>query len=378
MSFVKIQSESHEYYMQMAIGLACRALGRTTPNPPVGAVIVRDGKILGRGFHPKAGEPHAEIFALRDAGENAHGADIYVTLEPCSHHGRTPPCCDALIAAGVGRVFVGMVDPNPQVSGKGISRLRAAGIDVHVGVLEKECRRLVAPFVMHTTSGRPLFILKSALTLDGHTATRSGHSQWITSSVSRRHVHQVRDRVDAIMIGSGTALRDNPKLTTRLNPPGHDPVRIVVDSRLRISPDSHLICHGSCSPTWVVTVAMADEEKIAALKHSAGVEVLKVAATAEGQVDLLALAQCLGQRGVQSVLVEGGSILNNSLFRAGLIDRVMIYMAPKLLGGNDGYGLFSGQGVDSLDDCLHLEDFRVTTLGEDILLEGEVASCSPD
>nr|WP_320051047.1 bifunctional diaminohydroxyphosphoribosylaminopyrimidine deaminase/5-amino-6-(5-phosphoribosylamino)uracil reductase RibD [uncultured Desulfuromonas sp.] len=375
---VKKNPELPEYYMRMAIDLACGALGRTTPNPPVGAVIVHDGHIVGQGFHPKAGEPHAEVFALREAGENALGADIYVTLEPCSHHGRTPPCCEALIAAGVARVFVGMVDPNPRVSGEGISRLRAAGIDVHVGVLEKECRRLVAPFVMHTTSGRPLFILKSALTLDGHTATRSGHSQWITNSVSRQHVHQVRDRVDAIMVGSGTALRDNPRLTTRLNPPGRDPVRIVVDSRLRISLDSHLVRHDSCSPTWIVTVETADEEKIAAFKHFAGVEVLKIAATAEGQVDLPALAQCLGQRGVQSVLVEGGSTFNNSLFRVGLIDRVMIYMAPKLLGGNDGYGLFSGKGVDSLDDCLHLDDFRVTTLGEDILLEGEVASCLPD
>jgi len=374
---VKTQAETHEQFMQIALDLARKALGRTTPNPPVGAVIVRDGQVVGRGFHPKAGEPHAEVFALRDAADQARGADAYVTLEPCSHHGRTPPCCEALIAAGVSRVFVGLIDPNPQVSGQGVERLRAAGVDVEVGVLETPCRRLIAPFIKHMISGRPLFILKSALTLDGRTATRTGHSQWITSARSREHVHRLRDQVDAIMVGSGTALRDNPRLTTRLTPPGHDPIRIVVDSRLQLPETSHLINHQSASPTWVVTVAQADPAKIKALQAHAGVEVVTVAATSAGQVDLHALADMLGQRDIQSVLVEGGSVLNQSLFSAGLIDRVMVYMAPKLLGGNDGFGLFTGQGVDHLDDALQLRDFRVTCLGDDVLLEGEVCSCSP-
>ncbi len=364
--------------MQLALELACEALGRTTPNPPVGAVIVRDGHVVGRGFHPKAGEPHAEVFALRDAAEKARGADVYVTLEPCSHHGRTPPCCEALIAAGVARVFVGLIDPNPKVSGQGVARLRAAGIDVQVGILETECRRLVAPFIKHMISGKPLFILKSAMTLDGRTATRTGHSQWITSPPSREHVHHVRDQVDAIMVGSGTALRDNPRLTTRLTPPGHDPIRIVVDSRLQLPETSHLVRHQSSSPTWVITVPQVDAVKMNALQGYDGVEVITVAATATGQVDLHALATLLGQRDIQSVLVEGGSVLNQSLFAAGLIDRAMIYIAPKILGGNDGLGLFSGQGVDRLEDGLQLRDLRVTCLGDDVLLEGEVYSCSPD
>lgn len=198
----------HEFYMTQAVRLAETAVGRTAPNPPVGAVILRDGTVVGEGFHPKAGEPHAEIFALKAAGEQARGADIYVTLEPCSHHGRTGPCCDALIAAGVARVYVGTIDPNPQVSGRGIARLRAAGIEVTVGILEAVCRRLIAPFVKHIQTGRPFYILKSATTLDGKTATSTGESQWITNEKSRAHVHQLRNRVDAIMVGIGTVLRD--------------------------------------------------------------------------------------------------------------------------------------------------------------------------
>jgi len=364
--------------MRLALEQAQTAVGRTTPNPPVGAVIVQGGEVVGRGFHPKAGEPHAEVFALRDAGECARGAEAYVTLEPCSHHGRTPPCCDALIAAGISRVYVGLIDPNPQVRGQGVERLRAAGVEVEVGVLEVECRRLIAPFLKHMTSGRPLFILKSAITLDGNTATNRGHSQWITNESSRAHVHQVRDQVDAIMVGSGTALRDNPRLTTRLSSAGRDPVRIVVDSRLQVPLDANLVSHHSAAPTWIVTVEGADGQKIAALNRCDNVEVVQVRATPSGQVDLCALADMLGQRNIQSVLVEGGSILNHSLFKAGLFDRAMIYVAPKLLGGQDGLGMFSGHGVESLDQALTLTDVRVTTFGGDVLIEGEVQTCLPD
>jgi diaminohydroxyphosphoribosylaminopyrimidine deaminase/5-amino-6-(5-phosphoribosylamino)uracil reductase len=364
--------------MRLALEQAQTAVGRTTPNPPVGAVIVQGDEAVGRGFHPKAGEPHAEVFALRDAGERARGAEAYVTLEPCSHHGRTPPCCDALIAAGISRVYVGLIDPNPLVSGQGVERLRAAGVEVEVGVLEVECRRLIAPFIKHMISGRPLFILKSAITLDGNTATNSGHSQWITNESSRAHVHRVRDQVDAIMVGSGTALRDNPRLTTRLSSAGKDPVRIVVDSRLQVPLDSNLVCHSSDAPTLVATVEGADEQKIAALNRCDKVEVMQVRATPSGQVDLCALADMLGQRNIQSVLVEGGSILNHSLFKAGLFDRVMIYVAPKLLGGQDGLGMFSGHGVEFLDQALTLTDVRVTTFGGDVLIEGEVQTCLPD
>lgn len=364
-----------EDYMSQALELGRRAEGRTRPNPPVGSVVVRNGAIVGKGYHPQAGQPHAEIFALREAGEMARGADLFVTLEPCSHQGRTGPCVEAVIAAGIGRVFIGVPDPNPLVAGRGIAALRAAGIPVRTGILKSECRRLIAPFAKHVTTGLPFVILKSAMTLDGKTATSSGDSRWISGPDSRVHVHRLRDRLDAVMVGIGTVLDDDPRLTTRLPDGGRDPLRIVVDSKLRIPEDAAILTVPSEAATIVVTTCAAPEDKVARLLEM-GVEVLQVAEH-DGRVDPADLMARLGERGIQSVLLEGGSELNASLLQAGVIDRIMIFIAPVVIGGNDGKGLFAGRGAARIADALRLNDIRVSRFGDDILIEGEVGSCSP-
>jgi diaminohydroxyphosphoribosylaminopyrimidine deaminase/5-amino-6-(5-phosphoribosylamino)uracil reductase len=361
-----------EQYMQRALDLARQGVGRTRPNPAVGAVIVREGQVVGEGFHPAAGEPHAEIFALRQAGELARGADLYVTLEPCSHQGRTGPCAEAVVAAGIGRLFIGTLDPNPKVCGRGRARIEAAGIPVVVGLLEEECRRLIAPFAKHVVTGLPYLILKSAITLDGFTATATGDSQWITNPSSRLQVHHLRDQVDGILVGIGTVLADNPQLTTRLPEGGRNPLRIVVDSTLKIPEDAALL-NGSSAPPLIVTTARAPQKRIDALS-ALGVEILTIP-EGEGGVDLAAMMAELGRRGLQSILLEGGAHLNGAALRAGLVDRVMIFIAPKLLGGGDGRGIFAGPGARLLAGAVELDHLRVSRFGDDILVEGEVRIC---
>ncbi len=362
-------------YMDRALDLARKGEGRTRPNPAVGAVIVAGGQLVGEGYHPEAGQPHAEIFALRQAGDLARGADLYVTLEPCSHQGRTGPCADAVIAAGIARVFVGTGDPNPQVCGRGIARLRAAGIEVQVGLREAECRRLIAPFARHVTTGLPLVTLKSAVSLDGKTATVTGDSQWISGPASRLHVHRVRDRVDAILVGIGTVLQDDPRLTTRLPEGGRSPLRVVVDSCLRIPETAKLVKGLAEAATLIATTSRASSEKVERLRRQ-GVEIL-VADGPDGRVDLAQLLLQLGQRGIQHLLLEGGAGLNNAMLQAGLIDRVMVFVAPKLVGGDDGFGIFAGAGVRCLGEALTLADVRSCRFDDDILIEGEVVRCSP-
>jgi diaminohydroxyphosphoribosylaminopyrimidine deaminase / 5-amino-6-(5-phosphoribosylamino)uracil reductase len=363
-----------EHYMHRALELARKAEGRTRPNPAVGAVLVRGGEIVGEGYHPEAGQPHAEIFALRSAGEKARGADLYVTLEPCCHQGRTGPCVDALLAAGISRAFIGVPDPNPLVSGRGMSRLQAGGVAIRAGVLEKECRRLIAPFAKHISTGLPYVILKTAMTLDGKTATANGHSQWISNAGSREHVHSVRDRVDAIMIGIGTVLRDDPRLTTRLASGGRDAVRIVVDAGLRIPEDAAVLTVESAAPTWIAVAGDASPEKAARLQRR-GVDILRIDGPGE-RVAVESLLKELGKRGIQSVLLEGGGELNASALHAGMVDRLMVYVAPKLVGG-DGLGMFSGKGVEQMTDAVALTEISTTMFGDDVLIEGEVQRCSP-
>lgn len=359
-----------EYFMQRALDLARRGEGRTRPNPPVGAVIVREGHIVGEGFHPRAGEPHAEIFALRDAGQAAKGADLYVTLEPCSHQGRTGPCADAVIAAGIRRVFIGCQDPNPRVAGNGIRRLQAAGLDVVAGVLEPECRWLIGPFACHVKTGRPLVMLKSAMTLDGKTATAIGDSQWISNAQSRAFVHEVRNRVDAVMVGIGTVLRDDPSLNTRLPEGGRDAVRVVVDSRLRIAEHAKVLTIDSSAPTVIATTEKASYGKIRRLRDR-GARILVLPSNDE-RVDPAALLAALGEMDLQSVMLEGGAVLCGEFLRARLIDRVMIFVAPRLIGGDDGKGIFAGPGVVSLGDAPTIGNLRWSHFGDDILCEGEV------
>ena len=370
-------NSSHIAYMQRALELARKGQGRTRPNPPVGAVIVRGGRIVGEGFHPRAGEPHAEIFALRAAGDSARGADLYVTLEPCSHTGRTGPCVEAVITAGLRRVFVGVQDPNPLIAGRGIERLKAAGIQVESGVLEADCRWLIAAFAKHVRTGLPLVTLKAAVTLDGRMATSTGDSRWITGPASREHVHRLRDRIDVIMVGIGTVIQDDPLLTTRLpEGGGRNPLRVVVDSFLRIPDHARVLEVEPGAATLVATTKDAPAEKIARLAgRGVRVEVLPRAGTG---VDLPALLRFLGDEGMQSVLLEGGRNLNSTALAENLIDRAMIYLAPKLLGGDDGPGIFAGPGPGRLADATSLHDVRVSRFEDDLLVEGNLKPCSPD
>lgn len=359
--------------MRQALSLARRGVGRTAPNPAVGCVIVKDGVVVGEGWHRKAGTPHAEVHALREAGEAARGADVFVTLEPCSHHGRTPPCADALVDAGVARVVAGMVDPNPKVSGRGLARLRTAGVRVETGLLEEECRRLNEPFIKHVTTGRPFVILKCAMTLDGKIATSHGDSKWITNDKSRAYVHRLRGMVDAVMVGSGTVAADDPLLTCRVGR-GKNPLRVVVDSSLRTPLHAQVVTDRAAG-TIIATVQSADEEKADALR-AAGAKVLTCQAD-DRWVDLDDLLVRLGTRGIQSVLLEGGGTLAGEALRRKLIDRFLFFYAPKLVGGT-GKGPFAGDGVRLIADAVPLKQVSMRRFGSDMLVEAYPEdSCLP-
>jgi diaminohydroxyphosphoribosylaminopyrimidine deaminase/5-amino-6-(5-phosphoribosylamino)uracil reductase len=363
----------HEKMMRRALVLARKGVGKTGPNPAVGCVIVKNGVIVGEGWHRKAGTPHAEIHALALAGESARGADVYVTLEPCSHFGKTPPCADALMEAGVGRVFAGMVDPNPRVSGTGLERLRAAGIPAVSGILEESCRGVNEPFIKHVTTGLPFVLLKSALTMDGRIATACGNARWITNEISRRFVHRLRSQADAIMVGVGTVIADDPELTCRIQG-GRDPVRVVIDSMLRIPPAARLLRLDSRAKTVVATIS-DQKEKIDAIREL-GAEVL-ICREKDGRVDLQDMLARLGLMNIQSLLLEGGSTLAGEALRQGLIDKVMLFYAPKLVGG-DGPGLFAGMGIERMEDAYRLKRLRIRRFGEDIMIEGyPESSCLP-
>ncbi|MEO5354613.1 MAG: bifunctional diaminohydroxyphosphoribosylaminopyrimidine deaminase/5-amino-6-(5-phosphoribosylamino)uracil reductase RibD [Magnetococcus sp. XQGC-1] len=367
-------------YMQQALRLAGRAVGRTRPNPLVGCVLVRDGRVVGRGYHQRAGEPHAEVLALRQAGVAAQGATAYVSLEPCSHHGRTPPCADALIRAGVERVVAAMTDPNPQVAGQGLRRLQAAGIAVTVGLCAEEAGELNRPFVTWVTCGRPMVTLKMAASLDGKTATRTGESQWITGAVARQHVQRMRARHDAVLVGIGTVLADDPRLNCRLRG-GRDPIRLVVDSSLRTPLDAAILTSSAQAGVWIATTGHAPPARRAAVEGlaAAGVDVtlLLCRSTPSGRVDLGDLMAQLAKREILSVLAESGAVLNAALLDAGLVDRLALFLAPQLIGGQGAAGLLHGDGVASLADAHRLTGLRVTPVGDDFLLEGALAgTCS--
>lgn len=359
-----------ETFMQQALDLARRAEGRTAPNPPVGAVLVRDEGVVGAGFHPAAGQPHAEIFALRQAGALARGATLYVTLEPCCHQGRTGPCTEALIEAGVSRVVIGAMDPNPTVAGGGAARLRAAGIEVETGILRRACEQLIAPFAKHVVSGLPYVLFKAAMTLDGRTATATGDSRWISCGRSRELVHQVRDRVDGILIGSGTVLADNPQLTTRLGGAGRNPARIVVDGGLRTSPLAEVYQAAAPGRRILVTGSHQPDQAVRPFLD-AGVEVVRSHLDGD-HLDLDDIMRQLAASGLVSLLLEGGGRLSGAMLRAGLIDRLMLFIAPILLGGDDGHALLAGAGVSQIKDAWQLKDTQVRQIDSDILIEGEV------
>ncbi|QNU02918.1 bifunctional diaminohydroxyphosphoribosylaminopyrimidine deaminase/5-amino-6-(5-phosphoribosylamino)uracil reductase RibD [Peribacillus butanolivorans] len=355
-----------QYYMKLALDLAASAKGKTNPNPVVGAVIVKDGVIAGTGIHRKAGEPHAEVHAFKMAGDYAKNATLYVTLEPCSHYGKTPPCANLVKESGVRRVVVATQDPNPEVAGRGISIIRDAGIEVEVGVLEKEAQRLNERFIHNMITNRPFVISKYAMTLDGKLATHTGHSKWITGEESRHSVHLLRDEVDAILIGIGTVLADNPSLTTRLpEGGGKNPIRIILDSELRVPLDANVV-QVSDAKTVIVTQENASVDKIADLSEK-GIEFIIVPKTDAG-LDLRILMEELYKKGITDVLLEGGSEVNASFLRAGLIDKYLIYVAPKLLGGRNSLTPFSGINVDTMDEAMDVSISSVDMSGEDICI----------
>jgi len=361
-----------EKYMRLTLRLAKKGMGRTSPNPLVGAVIVKDGNIVGQGYHQRAGEPHAEIMALGQAGEKARGATLYLNLEPCNHFGRTPPCTQAILKAGINRVVAGMSDPNPLVSGRGIARLRRAGVEVKVGILEQECRELNAPFSKYITTRQPFVILKAAASLDGKVATSLGDSRWISSEASRKYAHQLRRNADAVMVGIGTVLKDDPLLTVRLpdKKKSHQPLRVVVDSHLRISPNSQLVRTAGQYATLIATTKAASPAKVKRL-IKAGIEVLIVQNNEQRRVKLARLMDKLGRRNIVSVLLEGGPTLNASALKEGIIHRLVIFLAPKIIGGQKAPGIFGGEGIMALRDAAAVKIRKIRRLGPDFLIEAE-------
>ncbi|HEY2132161.1 MAG TPA: bifunctional diaminohydroxyphosphoribosylaminopyrimidine deaminase/5-amino-6-(5-phosphoribosylamino)uracil reductase RibD [Acetobacteraceae bacterium] len=354
-------------HMRAALGLARRGLGNSWPNPAVGCVIVRDGRVVGRGFTAPGGRPHAEPQALAMAGEAARGATAYVTLEPCCHTGRTPPCTDALIAAGIARVVVAVRDPDARVNGEGTAALRAAGIAVEEGVLTAEAEEVNAGFFSRIRRGRPLVTLKLATTLDGRIATKSGESQWLTGEPARRAAHMLRGRHDAVMVGVGTVLADDPDLTCRL--PGFKPVpmvRVVADSHLRIGLTSRLVATARQSPTWIVARDGADPNRRRALAEI-GVTLIEVAG-GEAGVDIARALTVLAERGITRLLVEGGGQMTASLLRADLVDRVAWFHAPAVMGG-DGWPAAQSFGLRHLADMPRFVRHAATPVGADMLTE---------
>ncbi|AUL99406.1 riboflavin biosynthesis protein RibD [Rhodocyclaceae bacterium] len=347
--------------MARALALAERGLETTTPNPRVGCVLAKEGKIVGEGWHARAGEAHAEVHALRAAGEHARGATAYVTLEPCAHHGRTPPCADALIAAGVTRVVAAMQDPNPQVAGQGLARLRAAGIDTAVGLLQVQAYELNIGFVSRMTRGRPWLRLKTASSLDGKTALNNGISQWITDEAARHDGHRWRARACAVLTGIGTVRADDPQLTVRTASAGRQPLRVLVDARLEVSTQARILADGHC----LIATATNDATKAAALRQR-GVELLYLP-DRHGKVDLPALLYELGRRGLNEVHVEAGRGLNGALLRAGCVDELLIYLAPTLLG-EAAQGLFRLPELSALEDAIRLRIVDLRLVGGDLRL----------
>jgi len=369
--------------MALALRLAAKGRGLTSPNPMVGAVVVARNRLVGQGYHRRAGGPHAEVLALQSAGDRAKGATLYVALEPCCHrHKRTPPCVPAIIASGIRRVVVAMRDPNPQVCGRGLRQLRQAGVTVTVDCLREEAERLNEIYCHWMRTGRPFVVVKAAMTLDGKIATASGESRWITGEAARQHVHGLRRRMDAVIVGIGTVLRDDPQLTVRLassrsgSHPGRQPLRVILDSRARIPPSAKVLSpavrgnggSGSRTNTVVGTTVKAPRHRIERLRAQ-GVTVL-VLPSQDGRVSLRACLSRLGQMGITSAMIEGGSELNASAFRAGLVNRILFYIAPRLLGGQSAKGVIGGPSPKRLAETLPITDISVRRLGSDLVLEG--------
>ena len=358
-----------EKYMRLAMQLAGNAIGRTSPNPLVGAVIVKDNRVVGCGWHRKAGTPHAEVHALNQAGELAQGADVYVTLEPCAHYGKTPPCAKALVEAKVKNVYGGLLDVNPKVAGKGFKILEDAGIHVKYGFLQDELRKQNEVFFKWIEHKKPFVVLKAAMTLDGKIATATGQSKWITNETSRAYGYKLRDIYDGIMVGINTVIEDNPMLTARVDG-GKNPIRIVVDSSLRIDINANVVQDKSAK-TIIATTDKADKDKILKLQAQ-DVDVIVVDKDKNDKVDIEKLLDILGQQNICSILVEGGATLSGSFVAKKLVDKVYFFIAPKIVGGKEAKTPVAGTGILNLQEALALKDIQIEKLEEDILIIGRV------
>ena len=358
-----------EKYMRLAMQLAGNAIGRTSPNPLVGAVIVKDNRVVGCGWHRKAGTPHAEVHALNQAGELAQGADVYVTLEPCAHYGKTPPCAKALVEAKVKNVYGGLLDVNPKVAGKGFKILEDAGIHVEYGFLQDELRKQNEVFFKWIEHKKPFVVLKAAMTLDGKIATATGQSKWITNETSRAYGYKLRDIYDGIMVGINTVIEDNPMLTARVDG-GKNPIRIVVDSSLKIDINANVVQDKSAK-TIIATTDKADKDKILKLQAQ-DVDVIVVDKDENDKVDIEKLLDILGQKNICSILVEGGATLNGSFVAKKLVDKVYFFIAPKIVGGKEAKTPVAGTGILNLQEALTLKDIQFEKLEEDILIIGRV------
>lgn len=373
-----------ERYMKRALELAALGTGYASPNPLVGAVIVKDGVVIGEGYHQKYGMAHAEINAFHDAdscGNDTAEADLYVTLEPCSHYGKTPPCAEEVISRKIKRVFIGMKDPNPLVAGRGILMLQKAGIEVSCGILESECRRINEPFIKFITTKLPFVFMKSAMTLDGKIASYTGDSRWVSCPASRELTHHYRNKYMAIMVGCSTVVIDNPELTCRL-PGGRNPLRIIVDSKAVCPEDSKVFQTVEDKKTLLAVTKAAAPDKIMRLRN-AGVEVIVLPEDENGRVNLCELMKKLGEMKIDSVLLEGGGTLNFSALKSGIVDRAAFFIAPKIIGGKDAKTPVEGDGMRLMSEAINLEQTETTFVGNDLLITGLVsnrkeAQCLPE
>ena len=362
----------HEYYMKKALRLAIRGKGRTSPNPMVGALLVKGNKVVGKGYHKKTGCPHAEIEAIQSAGEKAKGSRLYVNLEPCSHYGRTPPCSEAIIKSGIKEVVIGMRDPNPLVAGKGIRQLKQTGIHVKQGIMGNDCRRINEPFIKFITEKRPYVTLKAASSLDGKISTKTGESRWITGSLSRIYVHKIRNEVDAVMVGINTVLRDDPMLTTRLKKKKNlmNPVRVILDSRLKIPLTAKSVQLKNGQKTIVATTTKASLKKVKILEKM-GVVVL-LTKEKESKVNMNDLMKKLGEMEISHIMIEGGAEVNASALQSGIVDRVIFFIAPIIIGGANATSSIMGKGISLLKDAVSIKESRIKKLGHDFIFEGYI------
>ncbi len=359
--------KDHLYYMRLAMNLARKAKGLTSPNPMVGALVVKNGRIISKGYHQKVGLAHAEVIALNKAAAKAKGASLYVTLEPCTHFGKTPPCVDSIIKSGVKEVIVGMIDPNPMNNGKGVGILKQYGINVSVGYLEDELRKMNEVFIKYITKKMPFVTVKVAQSLDGKIATRTYDSKWITSDESRIFAHRIRQDYDAIMVGVNTVLRDNPKLDAWFAK--RQPIKIVVDSQLSTPEDKNIFLKGKVIIATLHTKPGQETENRRILTQRANILEIK---EKEGQINLKDMMKKLANLGISSILVEGGGTLNGALFDEGLVDKVIFFVSPKIIGGKDAVSSIMGKGVARIDKVIKLKEIKLKRIAEDFLIEGLV------